>query len=117
MISQNCRGLTDCKKACKLVRSISSVRNKKGKAPTVACLQETHFINRFALDNLYKGSYAVDDGERNEKGVAILVPEEFEIEEFITSGLGRWVIASLKLKNNDSNQRIVIASLYAPNCV
>ena len=69
VISQNCRGLTDCRKTCRLMKKLSA--SGTGHSPAIACLQETHCINRFALDNLYKGTYVVDDGERNQKGVSI----------------------------------------------
>ena len=72
VISQNCRGLTDCRKTCRLVKKLSA--SNAGHSPAIACLQETHCINRFALDNLFKGTYVVDDGERNQKGVSILIP-------------------------------------------
>ena len=114
IISQNCRGLTDCKKSCRLVRKLNSHKNKS--VPVIACLQETHCINRFALDNLYSGSYLADDGERNQRGVAILIPDAFELCEHSISGMGRWAIAAIKLKSSNSSYKLVVATIYAPNC-
>ena len=54
-VSQNCRGLSDCKKACKLMKSIYG---SKG-SPTIACLQETHCLNTFALNNFFRGSSVI----------------------------------------------------------
>ena len=82
---------------------------------TVACLQETHHINRFAIDNLFKGTLVNDDGDRNQKGVCILIPEGFEVFETRTSGLGRWAIAVIQLRDSNSLRRIVVATIYAPN--
>ena len=114
VISQNCRGLTDCRKTCCLVKKLSASR--AGHSPVFACLQETHCINRFALNNLHKGTHVIDDGERNQKGVSILVPEEFQICDSLTSGLGRWAIGVVQAKNSTSASRVVIATVYAPNC-
>ena len=114
VISQNCRGLTDCRKTCCLVKKLSASR--AGHSPVFACLQETHCINRFALNNLHKGTHVIDDGERNQKGVSILIPEEFQICDSLTSGVGRWAIGVVQAKNSTSASRVVIATVYAPNC-
>ena len=112
VISQNCRGLTNCKKVCRMVKKLNS-----SKAPlTVACLQETHCINKFALNNLYKGSYVVDDGDRNQRGVSILIPEGLELCESRTSGLGRWAIAAIKPTSSVQSYKTLVVSVYAPNC-
>ena len=71
IISQNCRGLTDCKNACKFMKKVSSFQAP----PTFICTQETHCINGFVLDNFYKGLHVIDDGDRNQRGVSILIPE------------------------------------------
>ena len=78
------------------------------------CLQETHQINRFATDS-FRGSTVVDDGERNQKGVCILIPEALELVYSCVSGLGRWAIAVVQ-KDNTSSDRTFIANIYAPNC-
>ena len=114
IISQNCRGLTECRKATRLLQSLSSKKSKP--APVIACLQETHCINKFALNNLFKGSRVIDDGDRNQRGVAILIPEEFSLCQSVTSGVGRWAVASLQVKDSDQPYKLVIASIYAPNC-
>lgn len=112
VISQNCRGLTNCKKVCRMVKKLNL-----SKAPlTVACLQETHCINKFALNNLYKGTYVVDDGDRNQRGVSILIPEGLELCESRTSGLGRWAIAAIKPTSSVQSYKTLVASVYAPNC-
>ena len=87
IISQNCRGLTECKKVCRLIKRLTLSKAKP--LPKIVCLQETHCINRFALDNFLDGEYIVDDGEIIQRGVAILVPKAFQICQSSTSGLGR----------------------------
>ena len=114
VISQNCRGLTDPVKFISLLRK---VHNKSHKA-TILCLQETHQLNRFALDNHFKGSAVVDNGDRASRGTAILVPEQFEVCMSRVSGEGRWSLAAIKDKldcNENNNPVSVIASVYAPN--
>ena len=106
IISQNCRGLTECRKATRLLQSLSSKKSKP--APVIACLQETHCINKFALNNLFKGSRVIDDGDRNQRGVAILIPEEFSLCQSVTSGVGRWAVASLQVKDLDQPYKLVI---------
>ena len=113
-ITQNCRGLTEYRKACKFIKCLN--RSIVSQTSTIACLQETHCTNRFALDNLFKGTYVTDDGERNQRGVAILIPEVFQLCQSRVSGLGRWAIVSLKVANSQAQYRLVVATIYAPNC-
>ena len=75
LVSQNCRGLSDATNLISLLRkSYNSPHSSK-----ILCLQETHQINRFALDNHFKGSFVLDNGERDQRGTAILIPELYEI--------------------------------------
>ena len=112
IISQNCRGLTGCRKACRLIKHLGKSKSKL----RIICLQETHCIDKFALNNLFDGSYVVDDGERNQRGVAILIPKCFQINQSRTSGLGRWAIVALNMDESDRPHISVIATVYAPNC-
>ena len=113
--SQNCRGLTDPVKFISLIRKAHDRPN----ISKILCLQETHQLNRFALDNHFQGSAVVDNGERDSKGTAMLVPSQFEICMSRVSGIGRWSLAAVKDRlnhNADDNPVTVIASIYAPNC-
>ena len=116
LLSQNCRGLTDRQKVIRLLRKIYPGMAKSKRISTIACLQETHTIDRFAVDAFFKGHSIIDDGERNQRGVCILVPDAFEISDSLTSGYGRWAIAVAKPKLLVTSHRVVIASIYAPNC-
>ena len=118
LLSQNCRGLTDRDKLIKLIRKIypRSTTSKSVAGHTISCLQETHRIDMFAVDNLFKGKVVNDDGERNQRGVCILVPEAYKIVSSIVSGVGRWAIATIRPTSTQSVDSIVVATLYAPNC-
>ena len=114
--SQNCRGLTDPNKLISLLRRAYPRSNES----RILCLQETHYLNRFALDNHFKGGSVVDNGERGSNGTAILVPEQFDICLSRVSGNGRWALAAIRdctrANDADSNPIVVVASIYAPNC-
>ena len=114
VLTQNCRGLTDCRKTCRLVKRLNRLGAKA--SPNIVCLQETHCVNRFALDNLFEGSYVIDDGERNQRGVAILIPKLFQLSHSVISGLGRWAIAALNTGGTEQPHVVVVATVYAPNC-
>ena len=120
LLSQNCRGLTDRKKLIRLLRQVyPNSRGSRGSSSlTIACLQETHKVDRFAIANCFKGQAVIDDGERNQRGACILVPESFEVCSSHTSGFGRWAIAVVKPKSSipGSDHKHVIATIYAPNC-
>ena len=96
--SQNCRGLTDRNKLFKLLRQMYPP-SKPSSLATISCLQETHCIDKFVLDHYFKGSSVIDNGERNQRGVCILVPDAFEICSSVISGAGRWGIAVIKAKS------------------
>ena len=81
LVSQNCRGLTDRNKLIKVLRQIYPSA-RRSISTTIACLQETHRVDKFAINNFFKGKAVIDDGERNQKGVCILVPESFEVCSF-----------------------------------
>ena len=70
--SQNCRGLSDPKKLLRILNLLDKSTKIDGK--NIVCLQETHVLDSFTLDNHYAGSAVIDNGERNQKGTAILVP-------------------------------------------
>ena len=115
LISQNCRGLIDPVKFISLLRKAYDKPN----SPRILCLQETHQLNRFALDNHFHGSAVVDNGDRDSRGTAILVPAQFDICMSRVSGNGRWSLAAIKDRLSDpgdANPVTVIASIYAPNC-
>ena len=115
IITQNCRGLTEPAKLTALLKkSFGNPNHAK-----VLCLQETHQINRFALDNHHRGESVVDNGERGQRGTAILVSEHFKIHLSRTSGNGRWAIAAISDKSSGAGvdlRPIVVATIYAPNC-
>ena len=112
LLSQNCRGLTDRSKLIRLLRKIYSPQRKG--SVTIACLQEIHKVDNFAIKNLFNGTAIMDEGDRNQRGVCILVPEGFEVCGSRSSGIGRWIIAVLKIKDLD-NQKLVLSNIYAPN--
>ena len=115
IISQNCRGLTDRKKLMQVLRKMFPVKNKLA-SRSVACLQESHKIDRFTIRNYFKGKAVIDDGERNQRGVCILIPENFEVCSSSISGLGRWAIAVIKDRHANLSQKLVVANVYGPNC-
>ena len=103
----------DTQKARNLFMALSPPRERNA---TIACLQETHLIDKFTLDTSYKGGYLLDDSERNSQGVAILFPTRYELIGSQISGPGRWAFAALKDSMNTSYPVLIIASVYAPNC-
>ena len=117
VLSQNCRGLTDRSKLIRLLRKIYPCRlSSNNNNDVIACLQETHRIDKFAVDNMFDGSIVNDEGERNQRGVCILVPESYEVVQSNVSGNGRWAIAIIRQKASQSSEKIVVATVYAPNC-
>ena len=115
-MSQNCRGLTDRKKLIGIMRKIYPNRQPPGGHSVISCFQESHCVDSFLVDNLFKGQAVVDNGERNQRGVCMLVPESFELISSRISGIGRWIIAVVIQKGDRSDRKYVIANLYAPNC-
>ena len=117
LCSQNCRGLTDRSKLSKLLRNMfPQNRSNLSNMPSITCLQETHRIDRFVLDHYFKGSAIVDDGERNQRGTCILIPDHYEVCSHTTSGVGRWGIAVVKEKDPRCQKKLVIVNVYGPNC-
>ena len=118
IVSQNCRGLTDKKKLRKVFRSLYPVSRSKANLSRVACLQETHHIDSFIASVMFNGKIILDNGERNQRGVCLLVPDGFEVCSQEVSGVGRWVIAVIQTKVDPGSvsRRLVVASVYAPNC-
>ena len=57
----------------------------------------------------------MDDGERAQRGTAILVPDSFRICMSRISGTGRWAMAAI-VDESSHDSVTVIVSLYAPNC-
>ena len=113
--SQNCRGLTDCRKTINLLKRLYPSKVSVSSSPTViSCLQETHVINNFALSQFFKGTAIIDNGERNQKGVCVLIPEGLRVLESRVSGIGRWAIAAVSA-SKDSTLCMLVASIYAPN--
>ena len=113
--SQNCRGLTDRNKLFKMLRKLYP-NSQSNLVPSIACLQETHCLDQFVLDHYFKGTAIVDNGERNQRGVCILVPDSFEVCSSHTSGVGRWGIAVIRTKDPRSLKKLVIVNIYGPNC-
>ena len=120
IVSQNCRGLTDRIKLRKVFRSIYPANRTRVNLNLVACLQETHSIDVFSASIVFNGKIIADNGERNQRGVCILVPDGFEVCSQEVSGIGRWAIAVIKqnvdLGTISSPRKVVVASIYAPNC-
>jgi len=79
----------------------------------VACLQETHFIDTFVISNFHDGNSVIDNGERNQRGTAILLSNQLTLTHSKTSGFGRWAMAACLLPQ--SKEKLVIVSVYAPN--
>ena len=96
LLSQNCRGLTDKKKLAKLLKSIYPLSRRLLNKFTIACLQETHLMDRFTTSIWHRGEIVVDNGERNQKGVCILLPDSYQLCYSKISGLGRWAIAAFQ---------------------
>ena len=115
ILSQNCRGLTDRNKLINLLRKIFPRSKPQGSYP-IACLQEVHKIDKFVVENCLDGGIVLDNGERNQRGVCILVPRTFEIIHSVVSGVGRWAIATIRPKSQMSLHQVVVATVYAPNC-
>ena len=118
VLSQNCRGLSERKKLIRILQKIYPSRRSTN--ATIACLQETHCVDRFAIDNYFRGKAIVNDGERNQRGVCILVPDSFEVCSSIACGAGRWIIVTVRQNcsqsNSNSDRKYLIANIYAPNC-
>ena len=111
--TQNCRGLTDSLKLIALLKKAY----EKPESAKIMCLQETHCINRFIVDNHFQGICVADNGERASKGTAILVPNPLTVCMSKISGNGRWALAAIKNQLDlTNNSVIVVASIYAPNC-
>jgi exonuclease III len=108
IITQNCRGLTDKKKATNLLRKL-----QLGSQCKIACLQETHVIDPFVVQNFASGRIVLDNGERNQRGTAIVIPSQFSVTHSKVSGVGRWALAACN--HTRSGWKLVIASVYAPN--
>lgn len=113
IITQNCRGLTDQKKAIQVLR----LHQRTRRSATISCLQETHYIDRFAIDNAFNGKAVIYYGDRNGKGVVILVPYRFDIQKSAISGEGRWAIVTIRNRSCQEAQVVIVATLYAPNCL
>ena len=97
--TQNCRGLTDPLKLTSLLRKAYCTPRQA----RILCLQETHHLNQFILDNQFQGRSVVDNGERASKGTAILVPTGFTICMSKISGNGRWAMVAIKDQSDQSN--------------
>ena len=113
--SQNCRGLMNKSKLFKLLRGLYPL-SRPGSMPSISCLQETHCLDGFILRHYFKGTAVVDNGERNQRGTCILIPDDFEVCSSHTSGIGRWAIAVIKSKDPTTRNKIVIVNIYGPNC-
>ena len=115
IISQNCRGLTDKHKLMKVLKKLYPVKSSSACSdPIVACLQETHCLDKYVINYQYRGKAVIDDGERNRKGSCILVPESFDLCGSRVSGSGRWSIAVVRPVQE--LHKYIIANIYAPNC-
>ena len=113
--SQNCRGLSDPKKLLRILNLLDKSTKIDGK--NIVCLQETHVLDSFTLDNHYTGSAVIDNGERNQKGTAILVPTGCRVRSSKISGNGRWAMAFVELPTGEgANELHLVVSVYAPNC-
>ena len=113
--SQNCRGLSDPKKLLRILKWLD--KSTKIDCKDIVCLQETHVLDNFTLDNHYAGNTIIDNGERNQKGTAILVPPGCKVRSSKISGSGRWAMAFVELPSGEEVKELrLIVSVYAPNC-
>ena len=116
LVSQNCRGLTDQRKLANILRSLYAFKGRSENKVRIACLQETHQIDGFTANLWFIGKVLSDDGERNQRGVCILIPEGFELRQSKVSGMGRWAIAVVSPKGSGLSRSLVVVNVYAPNC-
>ena len=96
--SQNCRGLSDRSKLFRLLKGMFPSRRGANVSPTIGCWQETHIVDSYVLDQYFKGTVVKDNGERNQRGVCTLIPDQFEVCSTSISGIGRWAIAVFRAK-------------------
>ena len=116
MISQNCRGLTDRKKLVNILRGLYPFSKRMENKVKIACLQETHQIDKFTANLWFRGVTLVDNGERNQRGVAILIPDGFVLTKSRVSGVGRWAVAVVRSKEVGVTRSLIVVNIYAPNC-
>lgn len=116
IISQNCRGLTDIKKAIKSIHSINKLIDQFKPSSRVVLLQECHVINTSTLEKLCKMQIITSNGTRNQAGVAICLDESTNVikDSIIRDPNGRYVICAITSKD-DRNTAIIITNVYAPN--
>jgi exonuclease III len=116
IISQNCRGLTDIKKAIRSINAINKLIDQVKPTTRVVLLQECHEINTLHLEKLTRMQIIAANGTRNQAGVAICLDESTNIikDSIIRDPNGRFVICAIT-SMEDQNTAIVITNVYAPN--
>jgi exonuclease III len=116
IISQNCRGLTDNKKAIRSIDAINKIIDLVKPSARVVLLQECHEINTPLLEKITKMQIIASNGTRNQAGVAICLDENINIikDSVIRDPNGRFAICAIT-SMDDQNTAIIITNVYAPN--
>ena len=106
--SFNVNGLSQKEKRTAIFRKLK-------KENSFICLQETHCTD--SLINIWKkewnGHIEFSNGSSNSKGVAILFPDNFDLEKIVyvdKDDDGRFLLVTVKLDNTE----ITLINLYAP---
>jgi len=109
IVTINCRGLTN---NLKLLSTLGKLK-KRFKEKAIILLQETHWLNDNILNDTWgENMYALSNGSRNSRGVAILVTKDLKVEGYSSDDDGRLIFASIVDTNDD---HFLIVNLYAPN--
>jgi exonuclease III len=116
IISQNCRGLTDVKKAIKSINALKKVVTEAKTAQSIILLQECHEINSERLGKITNKQIISANGTRSSSGVAICLDEESVLVQnsIYKDPDGRFLICAIY---NPENEKLVtvIGNIYAPN--
>ena len=111
IMSLNVRGLRDPKKRRDIFRWLKHFHNGE---KNIIFLQETHSIEEDVKkwEQEWGSSIIMSHGSSNSKGVAILLPidYQFEIESCICSENGRKIILNISCEHND----YCLINIYAP---
>jgi exonuclease III len=107
IITYNCRGLRNINKLKRLLLKLDKLITKGA----VVALQETHLIDEKILNTLWRHKYILNCKSTDQKGVALLFSEKYEISKQYIDEEERLIVVNLK---NDLFQMIV-ANVYCPN--
>jgi hypothetical protein len=111
VLSQNVRGLTSSNN--KLRHIINLYKSQVGSKNCIIAMQETHEINARSLSAAWSGKHIINNGTRSSCGVALLLSNEWEIQESITDNDGRLIITHIINTENKAN--MIVTTVYAPN--